>query len=244
MRILVTRPEPDAEQQAEKLVARGHAPVIAPLLTVAFSNGVPLDLARVQALIVTSRNGLRALAAHPQFAEAVTLPVFAVGPATARVAAGLGFARVIEGPGTGEGLSELIARALTSDAGALLHISGEAIAFDIAASLEAGGFDMRRAILYRTVPAPALPASVLSLLETGELDGAILMSPQTASTLAALVERHDVLTPFARVICYCLSEAVAEAAAPAATEIRVAKRPLEEDVLALIESEAASLSRT
>ena len=111
MRILVTRPEPDAEQQAEKLVARGHAPVIAPLLTVAFSNSAPFDLARVQALIVTSRNGLRALAAHPQFAEAVTLPVFAVGPATARVAAGLGFARVIEGPGTGEGLSELIARA-------------------------------------------------------------------------------------------------------------------------------------
>ena len=123
-------------------------------------------------------------------------------------------------------------------------MSGEAIAFDIGANLKAAGFDMRRAILYRTVPAPSLPASVLSLLETGELDGAILMSPQTASTLAALVERHDVVTPFARVICYCLSEAIAEAAAPVAAEIRVAKRPLEEDVLALIESEAASSSRS
>ena len=34
MRILVTRPEPDAQAQAETLAARGHEAVLAPLLIV------------------------------------------------------------------------------------------------------------------------------------------------------------------------------------------------------------------
>ena len=92
MRLLVTRPEPDANRQAEALAKRGHDPVLAPLLTIEFLNGVPLELAGAQALIVTSRNALRPLALHPDLDVALQLPLFAVGEATARAAAQLGFA--------------------------------------------------------------------------------------------------------------------------------------------------------
>ena len=70
MRLLVTRPEPDATRQAERLAARGHEPVLAPLLAHRAGNrNVPLELDGAQALIVTSRNALRALASHRDLAS-------------------------------------------------------------------------------------------------------------------------------------------------------------------------------
>ena len=45
MRLLVTRPEPDASREAETLTARGHEPVLAPLLAIEFDRGVAFGLA-------------------------------------------------------------------------------------------------------------------------------------------------------------------------------------------------------
>jgi uroporphyrinogen-III synthase len=80
----------------------------------------------------------------------------------------------------------------------------------------------------------------LSLLKAGEVDGVILMSPRTAKTFAELVARHGLVTQASGLVCYCLSEAVAEAVRPLGSKIRVAARPREEDILALVDSEAAS----
>jgi hypothetical protein len=54
------------------------------------------------------------------------------------------------------------------------------------------------------------------------------------------VAKHGLAEQAARLVCYCLSKAVAEEAAPLGCEIRVAARPREEDVLALLDAEAAS----
>jgi len=102
MRLLVTRPEPDASRQAEKLRELGHEPILAPLMTIETISGVPLHLDQAQALIVTSRNALRAIAARPELNEARDFPLYAVGEATAREAAELGFPTIVAGPGTGE----------------------------------------------------------------------------------------------------------------------------------------------
>ena len=131
MRLLVTRPEPDATRQAETLAARGHEPVVAPLLLIEPAKDMTLDLDGAQALIVTSRNALRALASHPDLAASLRLPLFAVGEATAKAATELGFAKVTAGPGTGEELSRLIADTLDPKAGALVHLAGETVAFDL-----------------------------------------------------------------------------------------------------------------
>ncbi len=64
-----------------------------------------MDLDAAQALIVTSRNALRALSAHRHLDKARKLPLFAVGEATAAAARELGFAEVTPGPGTGAGLA-------------------------------------------------------------------------------------------------------------------------------------------
>ena len=131
MRLLVTRPEPDGSRQAEKLRAMGHEPVLAPLLTIEILPGVALDLKGAQALIVTSRNVLRAVAARPELIEARNLPLYAIGDATADVAAELGFRQIVVGAGTGEQLADLIARELDPAKGVLVHLAGGMLAFDI-----------------------------------------------------------------------------------------------------------------
>ena len=80
MRVLVTRPRPDAEAFAEALATRGHEALIEPLLeiTLAEASALPLELDAFQALLVTSANGLRAFAALP---ERRALPAFPPGPA-------------------------------------------------------------------------------------------------------------------------------------------------------------------
>jgi len=240
MRVLVTRPEFDAVREAEVLAARGHDPVLAPLLAIEFLPGVPLDLDGAQALIVTSRNALRALAAHDALEQALGLPLFAVGEATARAARQLGFSEVIIGPGTGAGLIPLIRRELHPEKGALVHVAAEVVAFDLEPVLEEEGFTFRRTVLYRSHPAEALPAETVAGLASGEISGVILLSPRTAKTFAALAEQYDVVTQAKGLVCYCLSQAVAEAVTPLGLAVRVPALPREEDVLALLDSDASS----
>jgi hypothetical protein len=151
MRLLVTRPEPDATRQAEALAALGHEPVVAPLLLIEPAKGTPLDLGGAQALIVTSRNAIRALASHRELSDSLRIPLFAVGEATAKAAAELGFTKVTAGPGTGEALSRLIADILEPKAGALVHLAGETVAFDLKSALQAKGFTIRQPVLYRAI---------------------------------------------------------------------------------------------
>ena len=239
MRLLVTRPEPDASRQAEILQERGHEGVLGSLLELELIDArIPLDGAR--GLVASSRNAIRALAAHPQRNEALKLPLFAVGEATAGAARELGFADLIIGPGTAAELAALISSENEPTGGPFVHLAGETLAFDVKGALEAEGFAVEKSVLYRAIPADALPPEALSQLAEGRLDGAILMSRRAASTFAALVARHDLAKQAERLVCYCLSETVATEVVPLACEIRVAVRPREEDILALLDAEAAS----
>ncbi len=73
--------------------------VLSPLLVIEQAKDVALDLDGAQALIVTSRNALRALSQHPALDAARRLPLFTVGGATAKAARELGFAKVTKGRG-------------------------------------------------------------------------------------------------------------------------------------------------
>ena len=80
MRVLVTRPRPDADRTAAELSARGHAHLVAPLFKVVIDADARIDLAGVQAVLVTSANGARALAAVTDRRD---IHVLAVGDASA-----------------------------------------------------------------------------------------------------------------------------------------------------------------
>jgi uroporphyrinogen-III synthase len=241
MRVLVTRPEPDARREAGALRERGYEPVLAPLLEIEFLKGVKLDLEGAQAIVITSRNALRALADHPQREEVASLPLFAVGEATAWAGREFGFSEVTIGPGTGAGLPPLIRREVHPEKGPLVHIGAEKVAFDLKGALEEDGFELRRFVLYRSHPVDALSNEVASELASGEISRVLLLSPRTARTFARLAQRQGLVTDAKGLVCYCLSKAIAEAVAPLDFVVRVPQHPREEDLLALLDSDAPSL---
>lgn len=240
MRVLVTRPEPDAHREADALIARGYEPVLAPLLEIEFLKDVPLDLNGAQAVVITSRNALRALADHPQRDEVTALPLFAVGEATAWAGRQFGFREVTIGPGTGAGLPPIIQREVHPEKGPLIHIGAEKVAFDLKAALAEDGFELRRFVLYRSHPVETLPDEVVSALESGAVTRVLLLSPRTARTFARLAQSQGLVTQAKGLVCYCLSKAIAEAVAPLGFAVRVPQHPREEDLLALLDSDASS----
>jgi uroporphyrinogen-III synthase len=133
----------------------------------------------------------------------------------------------------------IVAKAKPS-AGRLVHLAGETLAFDLKSALEALGFKMSQPVLYRAVPATELAPEALSRIRDGKLDGVILLSPRTAKTFLGLLERYGAVTQGKRLVCYCISEAVAEILTPLGFRVRVAAHKCEEDVLALLDTEAAS----
>jgi len=233
MRLLVTRPEEDAGRLAEALRALGHQPVLLPLLEIVFPQRPPLNLSGVQALIATSRNALRGLSGNAAFAAARRLPLYAVGGATAELGEELGFAPIRTGAGTARDLVPLIAETARPESGALLYLTGEHIAFDLAEMLTALRFTIRREIVYTAQEAEDAAPALAAHIRAG-LDGIVLMSPRTAQSFAALLSAADTAGA-SGLTCYCYSSAVAKPLENfAGLRLCVASRPAEADLLSLI----------
>src|SRR6478752_3263974 len=109
MRLLVTRPEPDAGRTAATLRARGHVVLVLPLLRIEPMEQAAIDPGPFGALLVTSANAAAAVAQHARFAELRTLPVFAVGDRSAEAMRAVGFADVASAQGDVKDLASLVA---------------------------------------------------------------------------------------------------------------------------------------
>lgn len=243
MRLLVTRPRPDALKLQGELEELGHEVVVEPLLGVVFERPTDLDFDDVQAVVVTSRNGLRALAAHSMLAEARSRPLFAVGPGTAELARDMAFESVLEGEGDASGLVPLIAANARPADGVLLHLAGDRVDPAFKAKLEHRGFRVKVAIVYRTVDAERLSGTTVSRIRAGDLDGVILMSPRTATVYSALIARHGLVATSDRLEHFCLSEAVVRSLGTARPpRVSIARRPNSKELLALVSEVAAHCS--
>jgi len=240
MRLAVTRPMPDAERQAEALRERGHDVLVEPLLRVEFLDSGALSLEGVQALVATSRNGLRALARNDALTRAKALPLFAVGSATAAMGQALGIGTIIEGDGTAAALVPLISERCDVNGGALLHLAGERLAADLKGDLEGLGFAVMQPHLYRTVEARSLSGDLQKAITSGALDGVLLMSPATARAWARLVLDSNSYRDGTAIRHFCLSQAVADGLGELGeVEILVAETPQEDRLLALVAHKTA-----
>lgn len=207
MRVLVTRPRPDADDTAAALIALGHDAVVAPLLDVKILSDAGLDLSGVQAILVTSANGVRALALATDRRD---LPVFAVGAASATAARQCGFDQTESANGNVDRLAELVMARLSPQGGPLVHVAGTVTAGNLSGKLGKSGFEIRRAVLYRAVPVAEIPEEVVTHLKDGTLDAAMFYSPRTATQFANLVVAGGLAGRCGRVIALALSDAVAE----------------------------------
>ena len=234
MRVLVTRPKEDSQALADALRDRGHEVLLQPLLVITPEPlERPLDLAAVQALLVTSANGVRALAAALTGASARRdLPVFAVGDATAQAARDAKFAEVTSAGGDVEDLARLVAERLDPAAGPLFHGAASLVAGDLKGRLEAAGFTIERRVLYRAEPVPALSAEIEAAWIQGGIDAALFFSPRSAESFAATVRARDLAAAASLCHALSLSPAVAEILEQLPwASVRTAEQPTTEALL-------------
>lgn len=235
MRILVTRPEPDAHDLAQKLAELGHTAVIDSLLQVETLPVDPSLFEEAGAIIATSGNAIRALEDSPALATARRLKLYAVGQRTEAKAHAAGMTEIITGPGTARELANLVIADTRAGGPPLVYLAGARLAFDLAPILEAAGRTVRQVTAYRTVAAKSLHPETISQFLGRGIDAVVLLSPRTASVYARLVQRAGLERSVRAVHHVCLSPAVAAPLAPILPEsVWVAQRPTIEELLALL----------
>jgi uroporphyrinogen-III synthase len=230
MRLLLTRPQDDAQKLAEILHSFGYETIIEPMLTIRFLPDTPVDLTGAQAVLITSANGARALAAsQPRRA----IPVYAVGEASAAAARALGFAPVFSAAGDVAALARLVADRLNPAGGALVHPRAHAVAGDLAGDLAARGFEVRPLVLYEAARATKISPATCAAIAHGEIDGVVFFSPRTARTFVRLAEAAALSLD--RLVAWCLSPAVAEHLKGVTwRHIEIAAQPTQDSLLTLI----------
>jgi uroporphyrinogen-III synthase len=235
VRLLLTRPEPDAQRTAAALRAQGHNVIIAPLLRIAPMADAQIGAGPWAAILITSTNAASAVVAHARAAELRALEVFAVGRRSADTMAAAGFADVISADGNVSDLARLVA-ARMQPAAPLLYLAGEDRSGDLAGDLRTRGFAVETAIIYRAVAASNLSPEAADAL-AGGIDGVLHFSRRSAEVFVEAARAAGVLESALQAVHFCLSAPIAEPLARAgAAHIRVAERPNEAVLLALIDA--------
>lgn len=107
MKLIVTRPEPAASRTANKLTALGHDVTVSSLLEIV-DTGNKIPAGSFGAMMVTSTNALRILAARGIEENMLQMPLYTVGDATAADATAMGFSNIHSASGTAENLAGLV----------------------------------------------------------------------------------------------------------------------------------------
>jgi uroporphyrinogen-III synthase len=235
VKLLVTRPEPDNQRTASTLRAMGHDVMLAPMLRIETVPGADLGVPPLAAVLLTSANGARALAAHARRDELLALPVLAVGQASAAAARAAGFADVASAEGDADDLMRLAAARFAGSSIPLLYAAGEDRSGDLAGALSGKGIAVRTVVVYRAAAAREFSPEVRAALMKGRIEGVLHFSRRSVESYVACSRdiQREVLAPKH----FCLSARAAEPLRIAgAARIEVATQPDEASLMALISS--------
>jgi uroporphyrinogen-III synthase len=235
VQLLLTRPEPDVQRTAAALRAQGHDVIVAPLLRIEPALGAQIGAGPWAAILITSANAAHAAATHARITPLRALPVFAVGRRSAEAMAAAGFVDVTSADGNVSDLARLVTARMQPTA-PLLYLVGEDRAGDLAGDLRARGFAVETVIIYRAIATTGLPPALADALASG-IDGVLHFSRRSAETYVDAARAAGMVANALKAVHFCLSAQVAEPLALAgAADIRVAERPNEAVLLALIDA--------
>jgi uroporphyrinogen-III synthase len=235
VRLLVTRPQPDAARTAEALRVCGHDVLVAPVLVCAPVPRADLGAGPWAGVLITSANAARVLAGHPDLPRLRDLPLLAVGARTREAAAQAGFRHLHSAEGDAAALVALAAAHFKRGAPPLLYLAGEDRAADLADMLRADGLPVQTVVLYRMVQTERFPAELAATLAAGAVDGVLHYSRRSAAAYLRCAEaaagREAALAP----AHYCFSQEVGAVLSTAgATCVKIAPQPTEPALLGLI----------
>ena len=229
MRILITRPQEDAERVAERLRERGHEVLYAGLLSVRHFDGPELTFEGVSAVVATSANGVRALARRTPRRD---LPLFAVGPQTADAARRAGFDRIECADGDAATLAVAMPSWVKPEDGVLLHAASADNEGRLKELLAEEGYTVDVQVLYEVIAEATLPEQARLALSGDMVDAVIVFSPRSAQALRDSIVRAGLAAACARLAAVCISRATSEGLLPLAfRQVFVAERPNQDALL-------------
>ena len=202
MRVIVTRARGDAARTAAALRARGHEPLLSPVLEIV-ATGAEIEPREAQAVIATSAHAF-AFLPQADAARLAPLPLFVVGARTAKAAADAGLAppRVIAASALE--LAQQIATALPAPAH-LLYLAGHDRKPDLEAALQAQGHVIDVAETYEARAVEALSPETAQALARGEADAVLHFSRRSAQLFAACAAKAGLATQAEALRHVCIS---------------------------------------
>ncbi len=234
-KILVTRPQPGADQTAARLKQHGFEAVVLP-----FTEMVPVsptaelpDPTDTQALVVTSANAIRY--ARPDLIESYrSVPVYAVGDATKQAAVAAGFSAVQSANGNAQDLVTLVKSDLIPGGG-LLYLCGETRTSDIEVCLSNTNFRLVTIETYRTKKVSQLTYKFESMRKLHSLDAVALFSSISAEIYDALTAPHIDDELIENPAVFCVSERAKQVLSPVHQKRTiVAEAPREDSIVAAV----------
>ncbi|MFK0164603.1 uroporphyrinogen-III synthase [Rhizobium sp. NPDC090279] len=239
MRVVVTRPQHSGERTMRRLAQMGHEPLLLPLAEPVHHTedaGHAL-FATKGAIAITSAEAIRALAPLGSDIEPhLGRLLFAVGKATAKDAADVGFNNIAISEGGGTELAALISsHSADQNNGPLLYLAG----FPRATGFEAGLTELHLPFLtvecYRMQDIVPDDAVLRRLFADTRTDAVLLYSHETAKRFFSLPFVGHNPEAFAETRFLCLSEAIAGAVPePMRSHVDIADVPNEDRLLALL----------
>jgi uroporphyrinogen-III synthase len=233
LRLLVTRPEPDAEETADRLAALGHEAILQPMLHVVFAPP-PEALPEPAAIMATSRNGVRALAGWPIARAWRDRPLFVTGKGSTATAREARFADVRPRGADAASLADRLVSDIAPDAGPILYVAGRDRTGALAGGLSALGYAVAVVEAYRAEPVDSLDAAVAAALAGGRIDGILLFSQRTTEAFLAAIDKAGLRGALAATPCYAISPRAAEPIRGVARDIRIADHPDFDGIAAMI----------
>lgn len=213
--IAITRPLEDALSLVQELQAQGMQAMPVPMLHIMHNDKAASQLSRafesaVQAIAVTSKH---ALAAISQVTAARSVPLYAVGHATAKAAKQAGFEQVHEAAGNAQSLEALLLAQCSKERGAVLYLRGKDISHDLAGALTSQGFKAEEIVAYEAQLSEALPQDYQTALSSGNVGEVRFYSERSAANFVRLVKQAKLDAAHREINCVAMSEKIAKAAA-------------------------------
>jgi len=234
MRVLVTRPPDQAPQTAEKLVALGHQPFLAPVLEIVPTGAKPPGGA-FDLLLATSAQAFLGL--EPSSAIAA-LPLACVGAKTAEAGRKLG----LSVPWVGADSEALAAMLLSEgDAKSALYLAGRERKGVLERLLRDNGWRVEIVETYEARPVTVWPENIRAALARNEIDAVLHYSPRSAALALVLAGRDSAR----RLRHFCLSAEIASVCRDWAPgeKIIASSQPDEESLMTLLRTKDSRSGR-
>ena len=231
--VLITRPQPVADEFAERLRREKFYVYTAPMTEYVEIDADSEDMESYQALIFTSA---QAVLIFSERSTVRRLPVLAVGDATAAAAKKAGFTTVYSAKGDSGDMVNLIESVVSAlSLKKVLHPCGEDMIDDMPEDISSLGVEVVRMPVYKALFLDSMPENVVQVLKRGAVDAVTVFSARTAENLVKMLQQEDMRGVSEKLEAVCISKRVAAGLRGISwRKIRIARHPDTEEMVEIL----------